>query len=303
MSIAISLIIPVYNQKQTIQIVMRSIKDQSKIKKEDYEIVLVNDGGGNEYGEILREYSDYNIQMVCHKNNLGRSAARNSGAKIAHGEILIFNDGDRFLSPKFIWSHYLGHKNKNHRVVIGDIAEVFERKYETYLEALPNMFKDPENKIWRCVRRYNYAEQVLKIYDERGATNSLIPWITLFSGNFSIRKGDFILSGGFDESFKEWGYENIEFGHRLYLQGLHYKYMKEAVNFHIYHQQNRGRNAPNLISQVMGQKLKHDVWEQYIGFLNGCVPLEEIVSETYNRYESGTYFVKNKVGSRYIWKN
>ena len=120
-SVKISLIIPVYNQKETMQVVFESIRKQENIEKEMYEIILVNDGDGQEYEDIFEEYLNCNVHIIYHDTNLGRAAARNSGARLAQGDILIFNDGDRFLSPRFIWNHYISHKRGKDSVVIGDI--------------------------------------------------------------------------------------------------------------------------------------------------------------------------------------
>jgi len=298
----ISLIIPIYNQAENLDVIIASIYNQIDIEKEDYEIIIVDDGSHTEINNLHNNYRNLNMIYVRCLENLGRSAARNTGAKTAKGEILVFSDGDRFLSPVFLSKHYKFHKNHEKSVLIGEIAEIFVKDINTYRDNIPEMFMDSNNKMWKFTRIYNYAEQVLKIYDENGYTDFSAPWVTLFSGNFSIRKSDFILVGGFDEFYKGWGYENIDFGYRLHLIGINYLYNKEATNFHIYHAQRRQEDSKDESSMLSQKYRNKSEIKQFIKFLNGKVPLGEILEvdgKESDVTENRIYYIKNRLGSKY----
>jgi len=295
----VSLIIPIFNQKENLQLILLSASEQIAVSMNDFEVILVDDGSNEELGDVQKQYPMLKINMVKHDENQGRSAARNTGAKVAKGEVLVFSDGDRFLSPRFLAKHYDFHLTSESAVLIGDILEVFIRNSEDYFQYFPQMFYDKNNSIWRFIRRYNYAEQVLKIYCENnGETNSLTPWISLFSGNFSIRRKDYEYVGGFDESFKTWGYENIEFGYKLYMHGIKFHYEKEAANFHIYHAQKRTieQNYLRLKEKYKGVT----EIENFIDFLDGKISIYDISrSGKCRNKEKDIYFKKNQLGSRY----
>lgn len=298
----VSLIIPIYEQAENLKIILSSIYNQIGIKSEEFEIIIVDDGSRQEIKDVLLDYRDLNIVYIRHKENLGRSAVRNTGAKAATGEILVFTDGDRFLSPKFLSKHYEFHKVHKNSVLIGDIAEVFVKDTKTYLNNITDMFRDKNNIMWRFTRSYNYAEQVLKIYDKDGKTESSVPWLTLFSGNFSIRKSSFDLVKGFDESYKKWGYENIDFGYRLYIEGIKYFYEKEAVNFHIYHVQKRFIDREEEFFMLKKKFSDKPEFQLFIQFLNGQVALsqiEKVKDKKVNTKEKEIFYHKNKLGLKY----
>jgi glycosyltransferase involved in cell wall biosynthesis len=83
----ISIIIPAYNESATIGMVI------SKIKKlyPYYEVIVVNDGSGDNTEEAAREAGAI---VYSHPYNIGNGAAIKSGIRIASGEVLVFMDGD-----------------------------------------------------------------------------------------------------------------------------------------------------------------------------------------------------------------
>lgn len=66
------------------------------------EVILVDDSGqGSRDLSGVVSCMDSRVRVVRHLENLGRSAARNTGAAFAKSEILAFLDQDMFLSPSF----------------------------------------------------------------------------------------------------------------------------------------------------------------------------------------------------------
>ncbi len=94
----ISIIVPVYNIDSYISRCMDSIVNQSY---HDLEIIVINDGSTDNSLEIISKYAaDDSRIIVIDQKNLGVSAARNAGIKIAHGEFLMFVDGDDWIDTK-----------------------------------------------------------------------------------------------------------------------------------------------------------------------------------------------------------
>lgn len=89
----VSIIIPVYNGEKTIQRCLLSIMNQSsKLIKE---IIVVDDGSIDRTSEIIDRIvkQDARIHYIRQKNS-GVSSARNTGIRHAHGEFIMFVDGD-----------------------------------------------------------------------------------------------------------------------------------------------------------------------------------------------------------------
>ncbi len=95
--VKISVIVPVYNKEEYLDICLDSLINQGF---KDFEVICVNDGSTDSSLAILRKYAELDKRIkVYSKQNEGISCARNFGMKHAKGEYLTFVDSDDFLSP------------------------------------------------------------------------------------------------------------------------------------------------------------------------------------------------------------
>jgi len=92
----VSVIIPTYNRARK---VVRAISSVLKQTYKDVEIIVIDDGSSDETENILKEL-DRQIVTIVHKENLGVSAARNTGIRAAKGEFIAFLDSDDYWLPK-----------------------------------------------------------------------------------------------------------------------------------------------------------------------------------------------------------
>ncbi len=96
----ISIIVPVYNAKNTICRCVNSIIAQTYT---DWELILIDDGSSDNCGEICDSYAaKYQKIHVIHQKNQGVSAARNIGINVAIGEWITFVDSDDYLADSFL---------------------------------------------------------------------------------------------------------------------------------------------------------------------------------------------------------
>ncbi|MBF1603861.1 MAG: glycosyltransferase [Prevotella sp.] len=90
----LSIIIPMYNAEKYIGICLDSILD-SNLLKEEYEIVIVNDGSQDKSPEIAQDYAlRYSNVIYLTQENQGQSTARNYGIKTCQGEYIWCVDAD-----------------------------------------------------------------------------------------------------------------------------------------------------------------------------------------------------------------
>lgn len=92
----VSVIIPAYNADRFIKEAIESVLSQS-IK--DFELIVVNDGSKDNTQKIVDEYIHIANVKYIYQENAGVSAARNTGARMARGEYLVFLDADDILMP------------------------------------------------------------------------------------------------------------------------------------------------------------------------------------------------------------
>ena len=90
----LSIIIPMYNAEKYIGICLDSILG-SNLLKEEYEIVIVNDGSQDKSPEIAQNYAaKYSNVTYLTQENQGQSTARNYGIKTCQGEYVWCVDAD-----------------------------------------------------------------------------------------------------------------------------------------------------------------------------------------------------------------
>ncbi|AEV70621.1 glycosyltransferase family 2 protein [Acetivibrio clariflavus] len=165
----ISVVIPMYNSRETIVDALNSIKNQTAI---NYicEIIVVNDGSTDDSLEIVKEYAQQNPDLtikILNKANGGVSSARNRGIELASGDWIALLDSDDEWLPRKI------------EVQIGIISQSPE------IDFLGGPFNGEELRIlWKkidtlykasvrdiCIKNFPQPSTVIfkkKIYDEIG---------------------------------------------------------------------------------------------------------------------------------------
>jgi len=91
----VSIIIPAYNEAQTIGSLVSKIVELYP----DFEIIVINDGSTDDTAVVAEEAG---ATVYIHPYNIGNGAAVKSGIRHAKGEILVFMDGDGQHNPKDI---------------------------------------------------------------------------------------------------------------------------------------------------------------------------------------------------------
>jgi glycosyltransferase involved in cell wall biosynthesis len=188
-----------YNRSALLARVLDACFDQA-IADGVYEIVLVNDGSTDETAHVIEEAQRRATCAftVVTQPNAGLARARNAGLARAVGERVIFIDDDVLPLPNFVEEHLRAGARYPTRIVRGGAIEVDD------LDELPT-------PIW-SIRNYsgNYF----------WTTNVSVPLATIRD------------VGGFDESFSEYGWEDIDVGLRLRARGVRAIFHPSALVYH-----------------------------------------------------------------------
>jgi dolichol-phosphate mannosyltransferase len=113
----LTIIIPVYNEKNNIQKILDKIFLIKLIKKE---IIIVDDCSTDGTRKILKQNLKHKVKRVIfHKKNHGKGAAINSAKKFISGDLVLIQDADLEYDPNDYYKLLKPFKKKNVKCVYG----------------------------------------------------------------------------------------------------------------------------------------------------------------------------------------
>jgi glycosyltransferase involved in cell wall biosynthesis len=98
----LSLIIPVYNEQDTLPLLFDSIYQTMNTIEKSWEVVLVDDGSRDNSLSVLKEYAQKDsahVRVVSFRRNFGQTAAIAAGIDFSKGEIIVLLDADMQNDP------------------------------------------------------------------------------------------------------------------------------------------------------------------------------------------------------------
>ena len=92
----ISIIIPVYNEKDSLAVLVGEIEQTARQHGLEYEIVFVDDGSNDGSWNVIAELAKRSGQVhgIRFRRNFGKAAALSAGFSAAHGDIIMTLDAD-----------------------------------------------------------------------------------------------------------------------------------------------------------------------------------------------------------------
>ena len=97
----LSLVIPVYNERDNLSILHREITGALRAFENTYEILFVDDGSSDGSDSVLRQLraTDPHVRVLTFARNAGQSAAMDAGFKNARGDLIVTLDADLQNDP------------------------------------------------------------------------------------------------------------------------------------------------------------------------------------------------------------
>ena len=117
----ISVIIPLYNEEESLPELCNWIEKVMKEHHFSYEIIFVNDGSRDNSWQVIKGLSEHNsfVKGISFSRNYGKSAALHVGFKDASGRVVITMDADLQDSPEEIPELYRMITEDNYDLVSG----------------------------------------------------------------------------------------------------------------------------------------------------------------------------------------
>ena len=100
----ISIVVPCYNEQETIHLFHKEIDAVAKTMETDFEFIFVNDGSKDDTIKILKELSlsDSRVKYISFARNFGKEAAMLAGFEAATGDYVAVMDSDLQDPPKLL---------------------------------------------------------------------------------------------------------------------------------------------------------------------------------------------------------
>jgi GT2 family glycosyltransferase len=208
-----SVIVPTYQRRE---VVLRTVAALDRQSERDFEAIVVVDGSTDGTAAALRSLEAGFPLQVIEQPNGGAAQARNAGAAVASGALLLTLDDDMEADPAMLAEHDRCHR-EGADVVLGDMP--------VHPDSPPNMLSWGVGD-WARHRRERLA-----------APGAEIRLDDLLTGQLSISRAAYDAVGGFDPEFTReglFGGEDIDFGHRLRKAGFSIAFNPAAISYQYY---------------------------------------------------------------------
>ena len=224
MSVRISVVIPVYNAEDTIIDCLDSLAEQT-INKEYYEVICIDDGSTDRTSKLLKKYIQIANYKIFNQINSGPARARNEGAELAVGDIILFTDSDCILDRNWISEMIKPLEDKS-------IAGV-QGAYKTKQISIIALFDQIDIES-----RYNKMKK-----------KNFIDSIGTYSAAY--RRDIFMKYEGFNTNYKAASGEDIEFSFLLNKNGYKLVFAENAICYH---------KHPDTILKYLQIKFSRGYW-------------------------------------------
>lgn len=181
----LSIIVPVYWNSDTLMLLYEDMKEKILGKLEDYEIVMVDDGSGDNSWEIMNQIRklDKKVKLVKHSRNFGEHAAILAGLANCTGDCAVTKQADLQEDSELILQMYDSWKRGN-KVVLAvrsdrddkPVQKFFANLYYTLMRKL--VIRDMPKGGFDCYLLDRQVIEVLLKLDEKNSALTLqVLWV------------------------------------------------------------------------------------------------------------------------------
>lgn len=234
----ISVIIPVYNRLEHLRAGIQCLLNQTV---KPYELIISDDGSSEKIMDFIGDLigkAQFKIKHVYQEDKgFRKTRALNNGVKNAEGEILVFCDQD-LVFPKDHLENIV--KNLKENEFLNYRPQNTEEKEKNEILTLLNEGIEYEDILQRLNIGDKKAEvEHLKKDRKRRwlyTLNLNKRGVKLVGMSYALTKESYIKVNGYNEKFQGWGFEDDDFGNRLYALGIKGREIKdENLSFHLWH--------------------------------------------------------------------
>jgi len=274
--VKLSVCIPYKARLDNLRIALEALARQT-MHAGDFEVSIGAMEYSTELTALCSAFCDrLNVVTVCSAREFHIPRARNLAMRSATGDVIVQIDADTMLHPDALQRLYdrcfafgqrvcavgqvVGYGNNQD----GDVESVELRPYHEHLAALEEMAASAD---WPADPRFRVAHN--------------IPWAFAWTGLIALPRA--VVASDrlyFDERFRGWGVDDLEWGYRICASGIPIVLRPDIYGLHLPHQRDTAANAlaglanharflrkwPRRdveLTRVVGDTGANDLWPQY----------------------------------------
>ena len=182
----VSILVPLYNEEESLKPLIAEINNALKIIDINYEILLIDDGSTDKSLEIIKEIvkTDNKVRFISFRKNYGKSAALQLGFKNISGDAVITMDADLQDDPAEI-PNLLAKLDEGHDLVSGwkkvrrdPFIKKHSSKFFNYITRLMSGIKIHD---FNCGLKA-YRKEVVQSVDIYGELHRYVPVLAGWKG-------------------------------------------------------------------------------------------------------------------------
>ncbi len=235
-NIDLSIVIPVYNEEESLELLYNSIINNLKNTNLNFEIIFIDDGSSDNSWDVIKTISEKktNLSSIKFKKNYGKSDALDAGFKASNGTYVLTMDADLQDDPNEIYPLFKMINQDNYDLVSG----WKKKRNDPLSKTIPSKFFNLVTRIFSGIKLNDfncgikiYKKELVNSINLYGEMHRYIPLIANWNGYDKI--GEKIVN----HNKRKFG--KTKFGMERYIRGFLdlisvsfvYKFRKRPMHF------------------------------------------------------------------------
>ena len=235
-NIDLSIVIPVYNEEESLELLYNSIINNLKNTNLNFEIIFIDDGSSDNSWNVIKTISKKktNLSSIKFRKNYGKSDALDAGFKASNGTYVLTMDADLQDDPNEIYPLFKMINQDNYDLVSG----WKKKRNDPLSKTIPSKFFNLVTRIFSGIKLNDfncgikiYKKELVNSINLYGEMHRYIPLIAKWNGYDKI--GEKVVN----HNKRKFG--KTKFGMERYIRGFLdlisvsfvYKFRKRPMHF------------------------------------------------------------------------
>ena len=186
-NIDLSIVIPVYNEEESLELLYNSIINNLQNTNLNFEIIFIDDGSSDNSWDVIKTISEKktNLSSIKFKKNYGKSDALDAGFKASNGTYVLTMDADLQDDPNEIYPLFKMINQDNYDLVSG----WKKKRNDPLSKTIPSKFFNLITRIFSGIKLNDfncgikiYKKELVNSVNLYGEMHRYIPLIAKWNG-------------------------------------------------------------------------------------------------------------------------